>query len=268
LNKAEATMDEVEQLSVLRITNEGREEIHDLIVREFPLTISLDNQELVTVLCSPTNLKYLAVGFLFSEGLLKEKDEIKKIVVDDRRGMVWVETKEDKVIDRELLSKRLVTSGCGRGASFYAVGDLLDQEKVESEIQVSPQEIFALVNEFQHRSEVYKNTHGVHSAALCDRKNILFFSEDIGRHNAVDKVIGESILKDIPTDDKMIVISGRISSEMLLKAAKGRIPVVISISAPTSLGVKMAGDLGITLVGFVRPKRMNVYSGSWRITDQ
>jgi len=260
-------MDEVEKVPVLRITNEGREEVDDLIVRESPFTISLDNQELVTMLCSPTNLKYLAVGFLFSEGLLKEKDEIRKLVVDDRRGMAWIETKEDRVIDRELLSKRLVTSGCGRGASFYTVGDLTDQEKVESDIQVSPQEIFALVNEFQHNSEVYKNTHGVHSAALCDRESILLFSEDIGRHNAVDKVIGESILKDIPTDDKMIIISGRISSEMLLKAAKTRIPVVISISAPTNLGVNVASDLGITLVGFVRPKRMTVYSGSWRIAD-
>ncbi|MFC1999584.1 formate dehydrogenase accessory sulfurtransferase FdhD [Chloroflexota bacterium] len=265
MNETVATMDEVEKVPVLRITNEGREEIDDLIVRESPFTISLDNQELVTMLCSPTNLKYLAVGFLFSEGLLKEKDEIRKVVVDDRRGMAWIETKEDRVIDRELLSKRLVTSGCGRGASFYTVGDLKDQEKVESDIRVSPQEIFALVNEFQHNSEVYKNTHGVHSAALCDRESILLFSEDIGRHNAVDKVIGESILKDIPTDDKMIIISGRISSEMLLKAAKIRIPVVISIAAPTNLGVKVASDLGITLVGFVRPKRMTVYSGSWRI---
>jgi len=264
--KAEEKMDEVEKLPVLRVSDEGRNETEDLIVREFPLTISFNNQELVTMLCSPTNLKYLAVGFLFSEGLLKDKEEIKKVILDDQRGMVWVETKDDRTVDSELLSKRIVTSGCGRGASFYSAVDLQGQAKVESRLEVSPGEIFALVNQFQHYSELYKSTHGVHSAALCDTKSVLLFSEDIGRHNAIDKVFGECILKDVPITDRIMIISGRISSEMLLKVARRGIPVLVSISAPTNLGVRMANDLDVTLVGFARRKTMNVYSGSWRIT--
>lgn len=260
-------MDEVEKFPVTRITEEGRTESEDPIVREFPLTISLNNQELVTMLCTPANLKHLAIGFLFSEGLLKDKNEIKKIVVDDQRGLVWVETKEDSVVNSELLSKRLITSGCGRGASFYSLADIQSQAKIESQIQVSPQEIFSLVNAFQHGSDIYRSTHGVHSAALCDRKSILVFAEDIGRHNAIDKVFGECILRDIATADLIMVVSGRISSEMLLKAAKRSIPVLVSIAAPTNLGVRLANDLGMTLVGFVRGKRMNVYSGERRITN-
>lgn len=259
--------DEAEKAVVLRITETGRSDIEALVVRESPLTIVLDNQELVTVLCSPVNLKYLAVGFLFSEGLLESKGEIKKIIADERKGIVWIETKGDKGVGSDVLNRRFITSGCGRGASFYSIADAQNMRKVESHVEVSSGEVFALVDEFQHHSEVYKATHGVHSAALCDRNTILIFSEDIGRHNALDKIFGECILKDMPTDDRIIIVSGRISSEMLLKVARRGIPVIVSIAVPTNAGVKLAADLGITLIGFVRGKRMNIYAGAWRITD-
>jgi len=108
-------------------------------------------------------------------------------------------------------------------------------------------------------------TGGVHSAALCDTESILVFSEDIGRHNAIDKIFGKCILKDMPTDGRIVITSGRISSEILLKVAKRNIPIIISKSAPTDLGVKLANDLGITLLGFARGKRTNAYANDWRI---
>jgi len=258
-------IDMIERFPILRITEQSRSQGQDTITKEFPLTIILNNQELVTLLCSPTDLKYLAIGFLSFEGLVKSKDEIKKIIVDDQRGVVRVETEEDKGLASQLLFKRLITSGCGRGASFYSPADVQGQAKVESQIGISAPEVFALVNEFQHRSQVYKTTGGVHSAALCDTENIVLFSEDIGRHNAIDKIFGECMLQDIPTDDRIIITSGRISSEILLKVAKRNIPILISKSAPTSLGVRLAADLGITLIGFVRGKRMNVYTDGWRV---
>ena len=137
--------------------------------------------------------------------------------------------------------------------------------KVESRTEISTPEVLALVNEVQHRSQIYRATGGVHSAALCDTKDILVFSEDIGRHNAIDKIFGECILNDIATDDHIIITSGRISSEILLKVAKRNVPLIVSKSAPTNLGVRLADDLGVTLVGFVRGKRMNVYTHAWRI---
>ena len=257
--------DEVERFPVLRITKEGRSGIDEVVAREFPVTIILNDQELVTLLCSPKNLEYLAVGFLSSEGFLKNKDEIKKILVDDERGVVRLETVEAKEFAEGVLFKRVISSGCGRGASFYSAADAASQ-KVESRMEISADEVFTLVNEFQHGSEVYLATHGVHSAALCDRQSILVFSEDIGRHNAIDKIFGKCLLEDISTDDRVIVTSGRISSEILHKVSKKGIPVIISISAPTNLGVRLADNLGITLISGVRGKRMTVYTNDWRVS--
>jgi len=256
---------EIEKIPILRLTEEGRNNIEDVVAREFPLTIILNNQELVTLLCSPKDLNYLALGFLFSEGLIEVKDEIKKIMVDDQRGVVRVETNEAKMAANELIFKRFITSGCGRGASFYSAADVQNQAKIESGIEISTREVLSLVRDFQQHSHIYRTTGGVHSAALCDTQSILVFSEDIGRHNAIDKIFGECVLKDIPTDERVVITSGRISSEILLKVAKRNIPVIVSKSAPTDLGVKLANDLGITLLGFVRGKRVNAYTNDWRI---
>ena len=258
-------MSDVEKFPILRLTKEDKSSIEEAVAREFPVTIILNDQELVTLLCSPKNLDYLVVGFLSSEGLLKSKDEIKKIVVDAQRGVVWLETEGNKGLTQDVLFKRIISSGCGRGASFYSTADVTSQ-RVESQMEISADEVFALVNEFQHGSQLYLATHGVHSSALCDRKSILVFNEDIGRHNAIDKIFGECILRDLPTDNHIILTSGRISSEILHKVAKRGIPIIISISVPTNLGVRIADSLGITLIGSVRGKKMNVYTNDWRVT--
>jgi cysteine desulfurase len=252
---------------VLKMTEQEVNTREDPVVREFPLTILFNNQELVTLLCTPTNLKQLAVGFLFSEGLLRAKNEITNILVDEQRGIVSVEAKVTETFSQQMMFKRFITSGCGRGTSFYNAADIRGREKIGSQLHISASQVFALAHEFLHHSQIYKLTGGVHSAALCDATRILIFAEDIGRHNALDKIFGQCLLEEIPVDDHFIVSTGRISSEMLLKVAKRQIPIVISKSAPTSLSVKLAAEFGMTLVGFVRGKRMNVYTHAWRIIN-
>lgn len=253
---------EVQNVQVCKFTEQGATRIEDVVAREFPFTIIVNNQEMVTLLCTPKDLKYLAVGFLFSEGLLSSKDQLKKVLVDEQRGVARVETTEDRPVAE--VFKRFITSGCGRGAAFYTATDAQSQ-KVESDASIDLASILSLVHEFQQRSEVYRATGGVHSAALCDNKSILVFNEDIGRHNAVDKVFGECVLQDIPTEGRLVITSGRITSEILLKVAKRDIPIIISKSAPTDMGVKLAGDLGITLLGFARGRRVNAYTHERRI---
>lgn len=255
----------IETLNIRRVTEEVASDIEDIVVREFPMTIMFNDRELVTLLCTPGNLKNLAVGFLFSEGFIESKDEIRNVTINDGTGVVRVETEGGDELAREALFSRLITSGCGRGASFYSATDVVGQ-RVESLLKITARNILALARKFQHQSETYRATGGVHAAALCDSADILVFDEDIGRHNAMDKVFGECLLKDIPTDDRLVITSGRISSEILLKVSKRNIPILVSKSAPTNLGVKLANDLGITLVGFVRGKRANVYTNGWRVT--
>ncbi|MEE8419589.1 MAG: formate dehydrogenase accessory sulfurtransferase FdhD [Dehalococcoidales bacterium] len=257
---------ETEKISILKFSGESSNREDDVVARETPLTIILNDRELVTLLCSPKDLNYLAIGFLSSEGFIENRDEISKIIVDDIRGVARVRTREGKVINDDIIFKRLITSGCGRGTSFYKASDVENRVKIESGLKISGGEIMALVKEFQRRSLLYRSTGGVHSAALCEAGKILVFNEDIGRHNAIDKIFGECLLKGIDTRDRLVVTSGRISSEILLKVASRQIPVIVSKSAPTDLGVKMADDLGITLLGFVRGKRINAYTHDWRIT--
>ena len=252
-------------MPVLKLTESQSSDIEDVVARESPITIILNNRELVTLLCSPADLRFLAVGFLFSEGLLETKGQIKRITVDDPRGVVRVETGGDEEIAGDALFKRFITSGCGRGASFYNAIDAQGQPKVESNIQVSVPQMLTLVSEFQRRSQVYRATGGVHSVALCDTGSIIIFTDDIGRHNAVDKILGRCVLDDIATNDRILITSGRVSSEIVLKVARRNVPIIASKSAPTDLGVRLANDLGLTLVGFVRGKRMNVYTHAGRI---
>jgi FdhD protein len=254
----------VEKVPIQRITANSKEQAEDIIVREFPLTIILNGQELVTLLCSPADLKYLAIGFLFSEGQVKNKDDIKRVILDEAKGVVRIETAE--TMDSETVFKRLITPGCGRGASFYSAADS-GLEKVESNLTLKATDVFELMKEFQHRSLVFRATGGVHSAALCDNQQIIIFSEDIGRHNAIDKIFGQALEKNLQLENLIVLTSGRVSSEIIVKIARRKIPVLISKSAPTSSGVKLADELDITLVGFVRGTRMNVYTHDWRITN-
>ena len=253
-----------ELLNVTRLTGEGRNKTEAAVARESPVTIILNGKELVTLLCSPTNLEYLVVGYLSSEGFLESKNEIKSILVDNESGVVRMQTIKDTPIVQDNLNKRMITSGCGRGVSFYSTVDIATR-KVESQIQVSSDQVLAMVRRFQLSSLVYKETHGVHSAALCDKKCIIVFSEDIGRHNAVDKIFGKCLMENISTDDRMVITSGRISSEIVYKVAKRHTPIIVSISAPTDLGVKVAESLGITLISSVRGKRMSIYANDWRV---
>ena len=253
-------------LEVQRVTREAKQDARDPVIKELPLTIILNQEELATLPCSPTDLKYLAIGFLFSEGWLENKDEIKRITVDDQNGVVSVETAEGKWLTDRLTGRQRVTSGCARMVwEGYRHTEVPGLEKVKSRFSISAARVLALVRQFQLRSQLFKATGGVHSAALCDTKDIIVFSDDIGRHNAIDKILGRCLLDHITTTNRIIITSGRVSSETVLKVARMNIPVLVSRSAPTDLGVRLADSLGMTLVGFARGKKMNVYTVGERI---
>ena len=258
---------ETKKINALQITDKDRREIQEVVTREFSLTIVLNHHEIVTLLCTPKDLKWLAAGYLASEGLIQDKAQIKKITLNESKGVIHVETKGRKMADAEPLTKKLIASSGGRGVTARDLSDALPRAKITSQMNIASNDVFNMLRDFQGRSDVFKATGGVHSAALCDTNSILLFTEDIGRHNAIDEIFGSCLLEDIPLNERGIITSGRVSSEILLKVAKRNIPVLISKSAPTDVAVKLAENWGITLIGFVRGTKMNVYAGSWRVID-
>lgn len=253
-------------IPIERIKDDERYSINDTVIEEFPFTIHVNSRALVTLLCSPLNLDYLALGFLESEGFIEGKKSVDQVEFDPENGSINVDIVDgDNVFDQKSAQNRTLTTGCGKGTTFHNYIDVLEANPVKSRLTVSPLKILELVGDMEKRSQLFLDTGAVHVSTLASASEIIFMHEDIGRHNALDKLFGECIMKDVPYDDKIIVTTGRISSEMLIKCAKRKIPILISRSAATGLAVELAKKAGITLVGFVRGTRMNIYANGWRI---
>lgn len=254
------------KVEIIRLSKGIREATDDLVASEIPLTIFLNNEQLLTLLCSPDKMEYLAIGFLLSEGFVKVKDDIESIMLDNKTTNVWIKIKDIQKIEKEtIFGNRIITSGCGKGMTFFDFKDFSQCRQIKSKFQFKAKRILELVLEFQKKSELFKETGGVHSAALSDGEKILLFAEDLGRHNALDKVFGEALWEGMGLNDKLILTSGRLSSEMVIKVLKRGISTIVSPSAPTDLAVRIAQKMGMTLVGFARGLRMNIYSAEQRI---
>lgn len=253
-------MDSIKRVNIVRIKGDEAKEEEDVVIKEHPFTIFINDEEVITLLCSPGSLKELMVGFLFSEGFLTSLQDIDRISIDEDKGLGYIYLKNINQFNEKLRGKRTITSGCGKGTLFYNVLDSFKSKKIEKPLAIEVDRIKELIREFNKKSELFLNTGGVHSCALCSKDDIILFEEDIGRHNALDKIFGKALLEGIETKDKIILTSGRISSEILIKSAKRQVPVIVSRSAPTSLSVDLAEELGITLIGFARGQKMNIYT--------
>lgn len=252
------------ETGLLKIDKGRRENIKDIVTDEIPLTIYLNDDELLTLLCSPDSLKELSIGFFFSSGLIKSIDDVESVVIDKKRLSSYVALR-NKEISSEFTFKRLYTPGCGKGVIFYNVLDYMNRAEIKSDLKISSEKIAKLMRFFDKASVSFKETGGVHSAAFTDGEDILVFKEDIGRHNAIDKIIGEAVMKRLDMKKLIVLTSGRISSEIVQKIAKIQSPILISRSAPTDQAVKSADKINLTLIGFVRGQRMNVYTKDERI---
>jgi len=252
-------------INIIQITSEKREKLKDRIVREIPLTILVNDKELITLQCSPDKLKYLAIGFLLSEGFIKKGTRIKHIILNERGWYIGIDLEGDSPIVKNLPFKRVISSGCSGAVTFYRDIDAKDCAPLKSQIKFSHEDISNLIKKLEKRSLTFKDTGGVHSCALANQEGIEVFAEDIGRHNAVDKIFGKCFIEGIPTQDKAILTSGRVSSEILIKIAKRKVPIIVSHSAPTDLAVDLAERLNLTLIGFARGRRMNIYTHNYRI---
>ncbi len=254
-------MKAVQRRQILRVNGDGRAtlSVQDEIAEEKRLVLKVNGQEVLSLLCTPTMVRELVVGFLITEGLIDGGFCAERMSIEYNEEEVIVDVPAEGRIRQ---GPKTITSGCVGGVSFT---EETGKQTIEPHLRVRRQRLFELFRQFQERSHLYHSTGCVHSAAISDGRRILIVAEDIGRHNAVDKAIGYCILEGIGFGDKIILVSGRLSSEMVKKAARVGIPVVVSRTAPTTRAIDIAQSSGITLVGFMRGKRFNVYSGQERI---
>lgn len=228
---------------------------------ETPVSLTVNGKVWITFMCTPVNLEALSVGFLYNEGLIPGMNDVVDVRLCEHGDNVDVWLNHD--LEQPTSWRR--TSGCTGGVTAV---DLLAKPNVslgENRLKVKPEAIMELVEKLFESQELYRDTGGVHTSALSDGEKVLVAADDIGRHNTLDKIAGLCMMKNIWPENRILITTGRISSEMLQKAAQLNAPILISRTSPSSLSIEMAERYGITLIGYARKHRFNVYSNGQRV---
>ena len=236
-------------------------EIAGEVVREQPLSVFVNGEKFLTLLCSPMGLESLVTGYLWMEKVIGDPAEIARLEISPVDGRAEVTLTHPVTLPTE----RILTSGCGGGITFRIDHRLFP--RLRSRLRVRPTELAARMKDLFQSALHYQSSRGIHGAALADADRLLIVAEDVGRHNAVDKVKGEALRLGIATEDRLLLSTGRVSSEMLLKAARMGVPVIASRTSPTEMAVALAEQLGVTVCGYVRPDGLNVYAGDAVVLD-
>ncbi|GAB4496762.1 MAG: formate dehydrogenase accessory sulfurtransferase FdhD [Anaerolineales bacterium] len=232
----------------------------DTIV-ETPVSLTVNGQVWISFMCTPIHLEELAVGFLFNEGIITSINDVADVRLCEHGDNVdvWLEfTAEQPTNWRR-------TSGCTGGVTAVDLLAKPNVSLVENKFQVQPEAIMEMVEKLFESQELYRDTGGVHTSALSDGEKVLLAADDIGRHNTLDKIAGMCLMQNVFPENRILITTGRISSEMLQKAAQLNAPILISRTSPSSLSIEMAERYGITLIGYARKHRFNVYSNRQRV---
>lgn len=261
------TNDIYKDRDLLVYKDRGRNAARHPIVKESPLTIMLNGEELATLLCSPHSFELLAIGFLVGQGILRNHDDLKDISCQPEQGVVWVDI-ADGTARIDGFPRRNFANCCGIGRpSLHFLNDYEQRQPTAPMTRFAAKDLLGWATLLDEESRTYKLTGGVHEAALAHEEGFVVSYEDISRHNALDRILGYTFLNDIDASDKAVILSSRISLEMLTKVARIGAPVVVSRAAVTSSSIDLAEQLGITLVGFARGNSLNVYAHPGRIVE-
>jgi len=248
-----------EQSKCYKFSNNGLSVESVFLPQEIALTLNINGQSRFSILCTPSKLEYLITGFLYSEKIVSSVADIENINIDYQNFTAHITTKTNI----EIKDKKTITSGFGSGFIFNYDGEI-----VSSQLTISPDEIISVVELLYSNMELYKISGGVHASALSDGKKIIIISEDIGRHNSIDKIHGESLSIGLDTKDMILITTGRISSEMLLKSSRMKIPIVISKKSITANSFLLADRLGITIIANVKGNTFNIYTHPERVLSK
>ena len=232
------------------------------VVDEALVCISVNGEELVTFMCSPNDLKEMAAGFLYNEGIIDSLEDIRSIHISKQNSCVDVWLKQE---DKRLPQRKIITAGCGGGVTFDDLS--AHHDPLISDRTTTAEELAALMRQMHLGAKLYHRARGIHTAALGEELTLTIQVEDVGRHNCLDKLAGAALLSDIQTQNRILLSSGRISSEMINKARRLKTPIICSRTSPTSLSVALAERWNLTIVAYLRKDRMRVYTHRERLTD-
>ena len=246
--------------------DESGQDVRIPVITERPLTIFLNNQEIVTTMTLGDWVEYLAVGFLRNQNMLMDDDVITGIDVDDDLGVAVVRTERATNYESKL-QKRIQTSGCAQGTMFGDMMEQLDRITLATEARLDVATMMQLIKAINTTPSLYLEAGAIHGCVLAKGAKILAYVEDVGRHNAVDKIAGWMRIEGVSGADKVFYTTGRLTSEMVIKTAQMQIPILISRSGFTHSGVEMAEKTGLTLIGRARGKRFTMLTGAERITS-
>jgi FdhD protein len=251
---------------IRRLRRSGPQEaLDDLVVAERRLELVLNGEPLLAMLALPRDIEALALGFLVSEGLWGRRDTMPDIHFDSAAARIECAGDFDQDAVETVHRRWTFGTGCGGGGTARDPSRLSQCRPIDSQLTIRAPDLAALGRAFGKRGELYLSTGGVHACAVAESDRIILFAEDVGRHNAFDKIAGLALMQGIDLAQKVVLTSGRLSAEIVSKAIAHRVPLLASISAPTAMGVRWARRFGLTLVGFLRAGRMNVYTGYQRV---
>ncbi len=245
------------------IENEAQT-VEDVTIEEARLNIYLNGEKAISMMTIPKDQEAHAIGFLMSENVISSIADIEELHLSENGLRVDVKAKIDENSLQNLYKEKTLVSGCGGGVTGNIEGSL-EIPFNQTAFKIEPETISSEVKKFYQESELYLLTGCVHKAMIYLLDGTTITAEDIGRHNAIDKVVGKCKLQNLDTTKSILFVSGRLSSEMVTKAVMHRIPIIVSRTAPTYLGVQTAHKHGLTLIGFARGKKMNIYTHSGRI---
>ena len=244
--------------------NERGERLATPIAGEHPLTLYLDKREIVTLMTLGQAPEALAIGYLRNQRLVGSVEEISAVQVDWETDSVAVTTRKGVKGLKERLKKRTVTTGCGQGTVFGDLMEEIDSIKLRDDVKLTEETLYGLLDAIRHRETVYKSAGAVHGCALASGADILYFVEDVGRHNAVDAIAGQMWLDRVDGSDKIFYTTGRLTSEMVIKAAQMQIPFLVSRSGLTEMGHRIASQVGITMIGRAVTRHYLLFTGKHR----
>lgn len=239
--------------------------LNDPVVREQRIELVLNDVVLLAMLALPRDVEALATGFLVSEGLWRDGARLPEVEFDARAGLVRCVGQFDEDAVESIHRRWTFGTGCGGGGTARSESRLADCRPIQSRRSIGVSRLTALGREFGRRGVLYRLTGGVHACGIADPDRLRLFAEDVGRHNAFDKVVGMALLEGMDLSDKIALTTGRLSAEIVGKAIAHGTPILASSSAPSAMGVQWAERFDLTLVGFLRGGRMNVYTGYQRV---